>query len=217
VYDKAYQKEAKQEIVTFLAEKGFPQEMSTKKLSELNQGEFTRIFAFVARHFDGGCKADIETTPEGVDYMLKVLKRWKCPRVPTKSTLKAIGTPSSISTAIGVLHWLVETARFADHFITLPRAQVRFILDTCIAVLQSRNRRIAVNALSCKTWVQCTALRQHVTCLCSLSCMFDPKQEYPVRDASSTTARSNWQVFMVYPSIGEQVPMPENLLDWQNQ
>lgn len=173
VYDKAYQKEAKQEIVTFLAEKGFPQETSTKKLSELNQGEFTRIFAFVARHFDGGCKADIETTPEGVDYMLKVLKRWKCPRVPTKSTLKAIGTPSSISTAIGVLHWLVETARFADHFITLPRAQVRFILDTCTTLLQLRNRQLAMNALSCKIRLQFTVLSQHVTC--HFTCAIQPQ------------------------------------------
>lgn len=107
VHDKAFQRDAKQYIIAFLADTRYQGQVSMKRLNELSQKEFLSIFSFVLRLLEPGAKEAIPSSGDGIQYIVDTLRALGHPAVPAKSILAAISTPSTVATVIGLLAWLV--------------------------------------------------------------------------------------------------------------
>jgi kinetochore protein NDC80 len=115
--DRAYQAKIGQEILDYLAQKGFEMEMhytlSPNSMKSPTQKDFNYMFQWLYHRVDPSYRFQKNIDQE-VPPILKQL-RYPFERSITKSQIAAVGG-QNWSTFLGMLHWMMQLAQMLDRF-----------------------------------------------------------------------------------------------------
>jgi HEC/Ndc80p family len=168
IAEKGYQKEAKHDIIAFLAEQRYPHDVSMKKLACPTQKEFFAMFGFILNNIDLTAPKDIGNTTEGIETVMSWMKRLKYPFMPSKSTVQAVSSPIYWPQGLAMLDWLVG---FAHYMVARREEEARHpVRCSCKA---RRCQAAGPSPFLCPTWLHNP---MQTTCRMASGCVACPRQ-----------------------------------------
>lgn len=107
--NKPMQKQTKQNIIAFLAEHYYPADINLKTL--MNHNQFPAVVWFLIGIVQpDACPPVPVDSPDALIHQLKLMEY---PYVPPKSTLQSCSSPLFLPAMLGLLDWLLHSARMA--------------------------------------------------------------------------------------------------------
>lgn len=110
VKDRAYQKKAREDILEFLEQRGYPMMLTERTLTNPTTKDFQEIFRFIYSAYDGKATAGLNALAKKFeDEVPQLLRSAGYPFASdiSKSHLQAIGAQHSWPGMLAMLHWFV--------------------------------------------------------------------------------------------------------------
>ncbi|KAF8976298.1 kinetochore-associated Ndc80 complex subunit ndc80 [Entomortierella lignicola] len=121
VKDKAYQRNLIHNIVNFLSQSGYPNNITTKNLTQPSNKDFQDIFKFMYLKLEPGYDFQKKFEDE-VPVLLKTM-RYPAADTITKTSLYTVGTPHSWPNMLALLGWMMEVIMVLDRFKEIMESQ----------------------------------------------------------------------------------------------